>query len=197
VSSGAWTAIGTIALAAVTLAVIITTIAITIQDRRRADRREQYAQADAVQVLLGARQTGDPSDDSDDSDRRDGPLTKRLVAIVVNHGQYTITRLEARAGLSAAGNPSLIPLRVRPSRPGARNLDDSLRTIWSQLESLMPPAQQLTRWDQDIVFESDPVNDGQVAGAYPVVRWTDRWGNRWEHKRAEVRQTKDGEPWTP
>jgi hypothetical protein len=61
----------------------------------------------------------------------------------------------------------------------------------------MPPAQQLTRWDQDIVFESDPVNDGQVAGAYPVVRWTDRWGNRWEHKRAEVRQTKDGEPWTP
>lgn len=194
-SSGAWTAIGTIALAAVTLAVIIT----TIQDRRRADRREQYAQADAVQVLLGARQTGSPSDESDDfddSDRRDGPVTKHLVAIVVNHGQYTITRLEAHAGLSAAGNPRLIPLRVRPSRPGARNLDDSLRTIWSQLESLMPPAQQLTRWDQDIVFESDPVNDGQVAGAYPVVRWTDRWGKRWEHKRAEVRQIKDDAPWT-
>lgn len=39
VSSGAWTAVGTIALAVVTLAAIITTIVITVQDHRRAAAR--------------------------------------------------------------------------------------------------------------------------------------------------------------
>jgi hypothetical protein len=39
VSSGAWTALGTILLAAVTLAAVLTTIVITAQDRRGAAAR--------------------------------------------------------------------------------------------------------------------------------------------------------------
>jgi hypothetical protein len=27
-----------------------------------------------------------------------------------------------------------------------------------------------------------------IHGAYPIVRWTDRWGTRWEHELGEVRQ---------
>lgn len=60
----AWTALGTIALAVVTVAVIFTTIIITVQDRRHAEARlkdeqdrtqkqEQLDGAYAVQVILG------------------------------------------------------------------------------------------------------------------------------------------------
>ena len=33
--------------------------------------------------------------------------------------------------------------------------------------------------------------------SYPLVRWTDRWGTRWEHRLGEVRQIRDGQDWAP
>jgi len=30
-----------------------------------------------------------------------------------------------------------------------------------------------------------------------VAWWTDRWGQRWEHKKGEVRKIADGEQWNP
>lgn len=36
-----------------------------------------------------------------------------------------------------------------------------------------------------------------LAAPYPVVRWTDQWGTRWEHKRGVVRRVSDTEPWEP
>jgi hypothetical protein len=35
-----------------------------------------------------------------------------------------------------------------------------------------------------------------LKNPYPVVRWADRWGTRWEHRRGEVRQVRDDEPWS-
>jgi signal transduction histidine kinase len=77
-SSGAWTAIGAIALAIATLATLAVTVVITRQDRRRADtrlneevkrnkdqldkerrlarEREQFAEASLVEVVLAVSQ---------------------------------------------------------------------------------------------------------------------------------------------
>jgi hypothetical protein len=35
-----------------------------------------------------------------------------------------------------------------------------------------------------------------LVGIYLVVRWTDRWGTRWENRRGDVRKIKASAPWT-
>lgn len=32
-------------------------------------------------------------------------------------------------------------------------------------------------------------------GPYAVVRWCDRWGQRWEHNQGTVRKIEEVEPW--
>jgi hypothetical protein len=36
-----------------------------------------------------------------------------------------------------------------------------------------------------------------LHGLNPIVRWTDRWGTCWEHRKGEVRQIKECEEWKP
>jgi hypothetical protein len=91
------TAIGTVSLAAVTVVAITTTIVITLQDRRRAVKREQYAEAYLVQVLQGEKDAGPPIDPT--YEESSGSL-KRLGAIVINRGSYTITDIDARLRLA-------------------------------------------------------------------------------------------------
>ena len=54
----------------------------------------------------------------------------------------------------------------------------------------------LSPWDRGVVFESDLVHERFQENPYPLVRWTDRWGPRWERKRGEVRRVRDDEPWS-
>jgi len=197
VSTAAWTAVGTIALAIMTLAAVITTIVITAQDRRRSEaqirnehRNEQLGEAYLVRVLLGERETGKRDDVYDEPDG----TARVLGAIVVNNGRYTITAIEARLELA---DGSLVGF-LRPERvPGATDLDDRLRGGMTDLLEAFSSPDRLTPWDRGMRFESDPLDTAHAVGAYPVVRWTDRWGTRWEHRRGEVRQIDDGAPWTP
>jgi len=46
-------------------------------------------------------------------------------------------------------------------------------------------------------FETETVHVKFLKSWYPLVRWTDRWGTRWEHRRGEVRQVREDEPWVP
>jgi hypothetical protein len=46
-------------------------------------------------------------------------------------------------------------------------------------------------------FWSDDVAESKLNGPYPVVRWTDRWGQRWEHKKGVLRKIDEGAPWLP
>jgi hypothetical protein len=46
-------------------------------------------------------------------------------------------------------------------------------------------------------FETDDVRVQNLASPYPVVRWTDRWGTRWEHKRGNVQQIQEDAAWCP
>jgi len=54
----------------------------------------------------------------------------------------------------------------------------------------------LTPWDAGLRFEADAMEVRDLKSPYLLVRWTDRWGTRWEHKRGEVGQVRDDEPWT-
>ena len=56
---------------------------------------------------------------------------------------------------------------------------------------------RLTIWDTGMTAETDPIGVQRLTDPRVIVRWTDRWGTRWEHKRGEVRQIRDGEQWLP
>jgi hypothetical protein len=55
----------------------------------------------------------------------------------------------------------------------------------------------LTPKDAGVRFESYLVPAHALDNPYPLVRWTDQWGTRWEHRRGEVRPVRDAEPWMP
>ena len=46
-------------------------------------------------------------------------------------------------------------------------------------------------------FETDDVRVQDLASPFPVVRWTDRWGTRWEHMRGNVREFVEDAAWCP
>jgi hypothetical protein len=46
-------------------------------------------------------------------------------------------------------------------------------------------------------FRTDSMATKFTLGWHPVVRWTDRWGSRWEHKQGDVRQIGESAIWEP
>jgi hypothetical protein len=175
ISTDAWTAVGTIALAAVTFITLVITIVISWRsnkqlraERGEAQAAEQLAEAYAVQVA------GDTT------------------TLVVNHGKYTITDVDA--WLTLAKGIRTFPKRERVL--GLRDLDAELTEgVTAQLDGTTPDAHSdiLAPWDAGLRFvvqvtDIDPATHGTLAGAYPVVRWTDRWGNRWEHCLGRARK---------
>lgn len=207
-----WTAVGTIALAAATLIAVVTTIIITAQERKRADERlgeerghsatqlederrharerEQLAEAYKVQVVLGEKAAGEPTDSTYEEPDES---VRQLVAIVVNHGAYTITRVEAQ--FSYDGN-SLNSHRRTEHLSGFQGMAHGLRSGWEPTAGSRRGS-TLAPWDAGMRFESDRVHEKFLAGPYPVVRWTDRWGTRWEHKHGEVKQVDESTQWLP
>jgi len=157
-------------------------------ERQHAQEQEQLTEAYSVQVVMGDMPAG-PKDDvyeqHDDS-------AKCLTAVVVNHGKYTITKVEARFRLSD-GNELSRCLSKRIS--GWSDLPDELTSGLSPSASHGFPGVTLTPWDAGLRFESDPIGVQHLGSEHPVVRWTDQWGTRWEHRRGEVRQVEDSSIW--
>jgi hypothetical protein len=160
------------------------------QERRLAREREQYAEAHAVQVAFG--------DTAPDGKVRDNmgdlkPVEVRaLAAIVVNRSSSTITRVEAQFCL---GN-SMISHHRYERVSGFQQVPDKLREGYRPSPERMMSG-VLTPFDIGIRFETDEIHERHLAGPYPVVRWTDRWGARWEHKRGVVRPIREDELWEP
>lgn len=238
-----WTAVGTVALAAVTVAVIITTILITRQERKRADQRladerarhdqeiaeeraaadkrladeikaaderlkaqqeqseeqfrtaqwrtterEQYTEAYAVQVTMGEagaspgpeNQYGDPGADTE----------KILAAMVVNRGRYTITQVSVV--FCPDGVTQVLPLRA-VGLAGFARLSEGVRGEFRPLRDSTRNVDTLAPWDDGIRFETNEISLSHIAGPYVIVRWTDRWGTRWEHNKDIVRPLEQGE----
>ena len=55
----------------------------------------------------------------------------------------------------------------------------------------------LTLWDTGTRSETDPVGVQTLKGHCALVRWTDRWDQRWVNRLGKVRRIRDDEPWTP
>lgn len=119
-SAAAWTALGTILLAAVTAIAVLTSqhnirTERDRQDQRiletneRQDRYEQLSEAYAVQVVLGE----DPQ----------GGIAPQLAVMVVNHGHFAIKDIDAR--VSPDGN-SLIDSHKRDRFGGFDRVDRRL-----------------------------------------------------------------------
>jgi hypothetical protein len=169
------TAVGTLALAAVTLITLLATVMIALRSdqqlrtERKDDReREQLTEAYAVSVLFGGN-----------------------VTIVVNRGKFTITKVEAQLRL---GDGTLTEFLSRARLLDIKGLDAELRADATSGLDAISHSDLLTPWDLGLRFvKNQEVTDG-LFGAYPIVRWTDRWGTRWEHKLGEARTLQPGSP---
>lgn len=157
-------------------------------ERDSAREREQLAEAYAVQVVMGDWSTGRPGER--------GTSPSRVVVIVINHSRYTITRIDAQLRLSAGGSASLVQFDGRELVPSAQELDTGLGGGLGVRLAKMH-TDRLTPWDPGLRFETDLIGAAHLPGAYPVVRWADQWGTRWEHRRGEVRQIAEDADWEP
>jgi hypothetical protein len=165
------------------------------EERQRAQDAEQLAEAYAVQVVHAEKLTGDAIEVVYEEP---DPDVRSLVAIVVNHGRYTITGVEARFHLhSNSGGGSLVPPHRTELVSGWPRLNERLRADLAGPPEYNPYVNRLAPWDTGIRFESDRMAANFLLGAYPVLRWIDQWGTQWEHKLGEVRQVDQSTPWSP
>jgi hypothetical protein len=160
------------------------------EERRLARERDQLEQAYAVQVVLAQRPAeGMPYTMPGGELRAE---LKQMAAMVVNRGLFSVTDVDAQFAFGADMLPHSGYRRVA----GFESVSKLLRGgYWEASESDAPIV--LTPFDAGIRFETNSVIERKLPSMYPVVRWRDRWGTRWEHKRGVVRQVVDGDPWEP
>lgn len=196
-SSGAWTAVGTIALAIVTLATVVVTVGITRQDRGRADKklaeevkrnqdridderrvateREQFAEASLVEVVLAV-----PKGGIDFAGTKPPP---QLELTVRNHGHYAITGIQATA-VHPAGVVGFIEPRQEQRWDAFNPNSQYVEPVPGAHPDWLPP------WDARLIFRGDLPDSlkgkKDDLAVYPVVRWTDRWGTGWQHRRGKL-----------
>jgi hypothetical protein len=170
-----WTAIGTLALATVTLVTLIASMisARNADSKVRAERqaaqlREQFAEAYAVQVIFGGK-----------------------VTIVVNTSKYTITGIEGRMRLK---DGTINEFATKERLLNLQALDAELRAGSSAAVESVSRPNLLTPYDTGLRLITSPASVS-LAGGYPIVRWTDRWGTRWEHRLGDARIIEPSEPW--
>jgi hypothetical protein len=158
------------------------------EERELALDRERIAQAYLVQVGFGQRDPGQGAPDV--QGRRSASAIRQLGVMVVNRGSFTITRVEAQFVVEN----TIIPHDRYERLSGAEALPQALQRGFD-MSIEWPLRGVLTPWDIGIRFQIDGMDVGQVADWYPIVRWTDRWGARWEHKKGVVRRITDETPW--
>jgi hypothetical protein len=151
--------------------------------------REQLTEAYGVQVVLGERSTDGEADAYGDPDGS----VRRLAVMVVNRGSFTITGIEAQ--FSYDGKSLVSHARYR-RLSGFGQVRELLHKDWIP-SSERAMYEILTPLDAGIRFESDEVHMQNLKNPYPLVRWTDRWGTRWEHRLGQVRRISDGQDWEP
>jgi hypothetical protein len=161
-------------------------------ERDTARAREQLAEAYAVQVSVAAiRREVSRLDNSwvDAGDWQEAPA-----AVLVNGGQYTITGIDTRFCYPESGQVAghRTAQRVSSMARLPAPLAGDLSPLTTDLD-----ASVLTPADVGVRFYGEFAEPGVRLRVYPVARWTDQWGTRWEHRRGQVRPVQDGEPWRP
>lgn len=155
------------------------------EDRERSRRREQFAEAYAVQVVQGERPAvGQPVSD---------PSVLVLVGIVVNRGAYSITDVEVRFCLDGE---SLLPAIANERLWSFRDLPEGLYKVGDKAEERAMKG-VLTPWDAGMRSESAEVDRRRLKAHYALVRWTDQWDQGWEHKLGKIEKISRNAPWRP
>jgi hypothetical protein len=153
-----------------------------LEERQRAQDGEQLAQAWAVEILPGSYST-------------EGRDTSAMTVLVSNLGVRTIARVEAQFspdGHSLITHARTEHLRTQPSdvvwlRSRQRPPDGRLSAAYS---GILTPGSRMRIW-------SDEIADQHLSAYFPVVRWSDWLGQRWENRRGAVRRVGEGDPWEP
>jgi hypothetical protein len=165
------------------------------EERDAAREREQLAEAYAVQVVVAEKPAGRATRNVQ---RPVSSSAKTLAVMVVNRGQYAITEIEAR--ISGNGE-SLLGTAKEERFGGYDNLPSRLKDTYAKLGNPIALGNVLGPHGADIGmrFETGVIPEHGIAspGPYAVVRWRDRWGQRWEHKQGTVRCIGDSDPWLP
>ncbi len=55
----------------------------------------------------------------------------------------------------------------------------------------------LLPWDAGMRSESAEVSVQHLNAHHALVRWTDEWGQRWEHRLGKVERIRGDQPWKP
>jgi len=163
------------------------------EERNLAREREQLAEAYAVQVTAGTLRGEQP-------DRRENPWIdigdrpEAPAVLVINRGHYAIAGVEVRFFYESTGHvaePRSIGLF--PSESAIPPLlTDGLSGLRSAAGGVLTP------WDDGMRFIGDFGSPGYgLPDLHPIVRWTDRWGTRWEYRLGEVRLVDGHAPWSP
>jgi hypothetical protein len=149
------------------------------EERRLAGEREQFAEASSVEVVLAVPQG------SIGFDKRTEAAAPQLKLTVKNHGSGAITGIRAFAVDSTGVFEFTDPRQAQ--RWDALNPN-------SQYVEPVPGAHPdwLPPWSAQLIFENDLPDSmkdkKEDLAVYPVVRWTDRWGTNWEHRRGKLVQ---------
>lgn len=152
------------------------------EERQLAKEREQLAEAYAIQVVLMRT-------------AREAPDASRLLALLVNRSRQTVTQIEAQ--FSPDGQ-SLIPHHRQLRVPSYANLPPGMPDDpqYVQPAKAASSSDRLTPWDAGMTIETDLIDLHTLTDPHVIVRWTDRWGTRWEHKRGDVRPVQPGAQWS-
>lgn len=158
------------------------------EEHRIAREREQWAEAYAVEVT--AAQMSPEAWGSRVTTQPDVPIACP-VAIVVNRGHYAITDVYAQFH---AGTGGLMAYGRTEHFSSWWGLAGEIKSGVSGPERNLSPT-TLTPADAGLRFSEDARTVRDLAGSYPVIRWRDRWGTRWESRQGVVRQVAEGEAW--
>jgi hypothetical protein len=169
------TALGTVMIAAGAIGIAVVQY---WRERTHTRRHEQFTAAYSVQIIQGERPAAGQSGPN--------PSALVLVAVVDNRGPYTITEVEVQFCLDGS---TLRPAASSERVSNFANLPDGLQKPGDTSEERAMQG-VLTPWDSGIRAESDEVPARDLKGHYALVRWTDQWGERWEHGPGTVKRVK-------
>jgi hypothetical protein len=142
-----------------------------VEERQLALDREQFAEACQVQVVQAEAWTKHGPEPYNEPD----PSVRALVAIVVNHGAYVITRVEAQFHLHSNSGGSFVGRDRTEWLSGFADLPEGLQRGLAGAPEYSASLDRLAPWDVGIRFQTDSIATKFTLGWYPVVRWTDRW----------------------
>ncbi len=148
------------------------------EERQQAQDALQLSEAYTIRVIVG-QQDGRITDPKIATNPED--VLRSLVVVVINEGHFTVT--DVAVGLYSSDGSMTEPALIE------RIADDKLPDRFIVGAPLYVSDRTLAPSASGLRFAGSARLDYQLTGAYPIVRWTDHWGQMWERSKGRVRKT--------